>query len=121
MAAARSVGTEECGKAVGFQLSAFGHPMKIWWMLSACAMQCPLLTIANMKRKAKAVIRGKLYKAVEELKRKMAVEAVKRHGTAEAAAKELGLTEDGLEGILKRHGYRLKRKIVQTVELEGPK
>jgi len=74
-----------------------------------------------MKRKTRTVIRGKLAKAVEELKGKMVVEAVKRLGTAEAAAKELGLGVGGTQVILRRHGYRLKKTIIQTVELEGPK
>ena len=51
----------------------------------------------------------------------MVVEAVKRLGTAEAAAKELGLGVGGTQVILRRHGYRLKKTIIQTVELEGPK
>jgi hypothetical protein len=90
-------------------------------MLGACVWLSALLSVADMKRKTRTVIRGKLSRAVEELKRNMAVEAVKRHGTVDAAAKELGLTGDGLAGILQRHGYRMKKKIVQTLELQGPK
>ena len=60
--------------------------------IGACACRPALLSLAGMKRKPKNAVPGKLLAAVNAMKKKMAVEAVKRHGDVTEAAKELGMS-----------------------------
>ena len=64
---------------------------------------------------------GKMTAAVNALKKRMAVEALKRHGDLEKAAKELGMTKEGLYALLKRTGVRVSVKLTRTLEIHDPK
>ena len=75
-----------------------------------------------MKTKPQKTQPGKLEAALEALRRKMIVEAVKRHGDLDKAAKELGVaTGKGLYAMLRRMGYQSRVKVTRTLELVEPK
>ena len=74
-----------------------------------------------MKSKPKNAQPGKLEAALQALKRKMMLDAVKRQGDLHKAAKELGVTYNGLYTMLRRYGYRSRVKVTRTVELIEPK
>lgn len=71
-----------------------------------------------MKGKSKVTGPGKLEAAVDALKKKMAVDALKQHGTLVAAARELGLTVPGLVNMLRRYGIHYKIQTTRTVQIQ---
>ena len=64
---------------------------------------------------------GKMAAAVNALRKRMALAALKRHSDLEKAAKELGLSKDGLYALLKRSGVRVSVKLTRTLEIHDPK
>jgi transcriptional regulator with GAF, ATPase, and Fis domain len=70
-----------------------------------------------MKTKSKKTQIGRLKAAIEEVKKRMVIAALKRHTELKAAAEYLGTDTTTLHDIMKRHGIRRAVKVVKTVQV----